>query len=428
MISMRPFDYAFRNPQTLHDTLKGFQDALTSAGVAAQAPERPRIINMSDVDDESLEEALMASREHLLLVILPVKHTLLYNRVKHIADTKAGIRTICVVGAKLSNTKGQDKYFANVALKFNLKLGGVNQKIDDRKLGIIAEGKTMVVGIDVTHPSPGASQSAQSVAGMVASIDKELGQWPAVLRLNRAEEGKKSQEKVRALDEMLKSRLDLWRAHNKNQLPENILIYRDGVSEGQYSMVLNEELPLLRKGCERVYPANDTKRGLPKISIIVVGKRHHTRFYATTEDGKLTDRKGNPHHGTVVDRQVTEARNWDFFLQSHHSLQGTARPAHYFIAFDEIFKGRRVPAGFSNNADVIEDLTHNMCYLFGRATKAVSLCPPAYYADLVCERARCYLSGYFDVASDAGSRATSTGPDEGDITIHPNIKDSMFYI
>ena len=33
--------------------------------------------------------------------------------------------------------------------------------------------------------------------------------------------------------------------------------------------------------------------------------------------------------------------------------------------------------------------------MFGRATKAVSLCPPAYYADILCERARVYLSGLF---------------------------------
>ena len=66
-------------------------------------------------------------------------------------------------------------------------------------------------------------------------------------------------------------------------------------------------------------------------------------------------------------------------------------------------------------ADVLEDLTHNMCCLFGRATKAVSVCRPAYYADLVCERARRYLSGVFEmtppelsVAGDALIR-TETG-------------------
>lgn len=125
----------------------------------------------------------------------------------------------------------------------------------------------------------------------------------------------------------------------------------------------------------------------------------------------------------------------DFFLQSHTALQGTARPAHYFIVLDEIFTKRRLPPGFSNHTDVLEELTHNMCYLFGRATKAVSICPPAYYADLVCERARCYLSQHFDASTPAepstvseSSQTSAVIPTDIDVKIHDKLKDTMFYI
>ncbi len=47
-------------------------------------------------------------------------------------------------------------------------------------------------------------------------------------------------------------------------------------------------------------------------------------------------------------------------------------------------------------ADEIQGLTHHLCYLYGRATKAVSVCPPAYYADILCERGRCYLAKYLN--------------------------------
>jgi eukaryotic translation initiation factor 2C len=89
-----------------------------------------------------------------------------------------------------------------------------------------------------------------------------------------------------------------------------------------------------------------------------------------------------------------------------------------------------VPPPFKNAADVLESLTHNMCYLFGRATKAVSLCPPAYYSDLACDRSRCYLGGLID-ASVAGSQAdsvTGMGADAATVVIHPDVKDTMFYI
>jgi eukaryotic translation initiation factor 2C len=156
----------------------------------------------------------------------------------------------------------------------------------------------------------------------------------------------------------------------------------------------------MQKACAEMYPATQTKQGLPRMTVIIVGKRHHTRFYPTTDQPNLTDIKsGNPKNGTVVDRGVTEARTWEYvtsccnsvsitnmflswFCQAHQGLQGTARPAHYVVVHDELFRGRKLPVGMKNTSDVLEELTHNMCYMFGRATKAVSICPPAYYSDL----------------------------------------------
>ncbi|KAF7505467.1 hypothetical protein GJ744_000714 [Endocarpon pusillum] len=418
----------------LQSTMAEFHRALQKVGISA-APPKPGssiVVNLNGPEDMKIETALRDAtgdprQASLVLVILPIQHTLLYNRIKHIGDVKVGVHTICVVGSKFA--KGQPQYFANVALKFNLKLGGINQLVDNTRLGIINEDKTMVVGVDVTHPSPGSAPNAPSVAGMVAGVDRWLGQWPADLRIQESRK-----EMVSELDSMLKSRLQLWKTQGKHAaFPENLLVFRDGVSEGDYEKVLNTELPLLRKACVDLYPAQDTKKGLPHITIIIVGKRHHTRFYPTNVSD--ADRSGNPKNGTIIDRGVTEVRYWDFFLQSHTALQGTARPAHYYIVLDEIFAKRKVPPPFQNVAEMLEDLIHNMCYLFGRATKAVSICPPAYYADIVCERARCYLSGLFDMSTPSATPSQSVAGEGGhpearteDVLIHPNLRNTMFYI
>ncbi|SPO04370.1 uncharacterized protein DNG_07055 [Cephalotrichum gorgonifer] len=187
----------------------------------------------------------------LLLIILPTSNSQLYHPIKTCGDTKFGIHTICVVAEKLAKERGQDQYFNNVALKLNLKLSGRNQLVDSTRLGIINEDKTMVVGVDVTHPSPGSSRTAPSIAGMVASIDRYVSQWPGVLRI----QSEALQEMVSDMKDMLKSRLRLWKELRGHKvLPENILVYRDGVSEGQYQKVLDEELPLFRAACKEVYP------------------------------------------------------------------------------------------------------------------------------------------------------------------------------
>lgn len=370
-----------------------------------------------------------ATMPRFVLVILPDKDTALYNFVKTAADIKAGIHTVCVIGRKFTKNIGtsQAQYFGNISLKFNLKAGGVNQTIEPAKLGVVGEGKTMVVGIDVTHPSPGSKDTAPSIAAMVASDGPELGNFPGI---GCIQDGARV-EMVTAVEHMLKTRLELWRKKNK-ALPENILIYRDGVSEGQYRLILESELPLIRKAIKGTYPATASP---PKITIVVCGKRHHTRFYPSKIEE--ADRQSNCFPGTVVDRGITEARNWDFFLQSHACLTGTARSCHYFVIHDEIFSKRPVKAPHKSTADVLEELTHNMCHLFGRATKSVSLAPPVYYADLLCTRMRVYLSDQFDesdAASVSQASATGTGSATGpasfasQIAIHERLANTMFYI
>lgn len=70
-------------------------------------------------------------------------------------------------------------------------------------------------------------------------------------------------------------------------------------------------------------------------------------------------------------------------LQSHAGLQGTSRPTHYHVLYDD---NRFTP-------DSLQELTYRLCYIYGRATRAVSIVPPAYYADLVAARARFHRRG-----------------------------------
>lgn len=55
--------------------------------------------------------------------------------------------------------------------------------------------------------------------------------------------------------------------------PQRILVYRDGVSEGQFAEVLREELQGIRAACLML--SEDYR---PPITYIVVQKRHHARY------------------------------------------------------------------------------------------------------------------------------------------------------
>lgn len=117
-------------------------------------------------------------------------------------------------------------------------------------------------------------------------------------------------------------------------LPANILFYRDGVSESQFGMVYEEEYPQVRKACEIIRDelGHDAKQPgwKPKITILVVGKRHHARFFPQDpEDAR------NLEAGLVVDKTVVHPKQTSFYLQSHHSAIGTARTGHYVVIANE---------------------------------------------------------------------------------------------
>ncbi|KAK3303333.1 ribonuclease H-like domain-containing protein [Chaetomium strumarium] len=361
------------------------------------------------------------SRPDLVVVVVPRKEALPYNVVKKLGDVDFGLTTICMRSEMIMKAQGQEGYFANVGLKLNLKLGGVNHRVQDPTGGLIQ--KTMFVGYDVTHPTnlaPGTGTNAPSLVGMVANIDSSLSQWPGVAwendprveQVGKVDKDSKNKDKAEEFKNHFKGRIALWQRNNNQALPANIVIFRDGVSEGQFRMVLDEELPLIRQACRDLYKSG------PRISLIVSVKRHQTRFFPTKEE-HTHFRSRSPKEGTVVDRGVTNVRYWDFFLQAHASLQGTARPAHYTVLLDEVFR----EAFGAKAADKLEELTHAMCYAYGRATKAISICPPAYYADLVCTRARIHKSELFEEDQSAAARDAVKRR-----TVHANLVNTMYYV
>jgi eukaryotic translation initiation factor 2C len=255
-------------------------------------------------------------RVQFALVIIPDESTVTYSTIKILGDTRYGLHTSCVVESKF--LQKQPQYFANVALKWNLKMGGTNHTLeDDGLVAILKEGTTMIIGYDVTHPthmsSRGGNSTLPSLVGLVASVDRDMGQWPAVVW----EQTSRQEMLGDILKEAVMSRLVLWASKNGGNLPKYIVIYRDGISEGQYRQVLDLELPYVRAACEEKYPPALQ----PKIAVIVSVKRHHTRFYPTDE--RNMGRSGNVESGTVVDRGVTQARVWDFFLVAHTAIKGT---------------------------------------------------------------------------------------------------------
>ncbi|KAG5643974.1 hypothetical protein DXG03_009263, partial [Asterophora parasitica] len=386
----------------LQGLVAGFSNKCARSGMTM--PEgRPRLIpinllpehtdpgrtNAIELIRTTLKNAVEPGRKpSFILVLLEKRDNFIYPAIKRIGDMELGLHTVHMQLGKALNddSKKQDQYFSNVALKVNTKLGGINHLLDDGAMKWLTKKKTMMVGIDVTHPGPGSREGTPSIAALVASIDDSFVQFPATLRIQQSK-----QEMLGELENMLLERLLAYERKNK-VLPQRIFVFRDGVSEGQFDTVIKEELPQILDAFKKLETKERKTKYRPQLSIVICGKRHHARFYATNSAN--ADRNGNTRPGTVVDKGVTAVFDFDFYLQAHAGLQGSVKATHYTVVYDEN----------AFTADEIQQGTNDASYLYARATKAVSLIPPAYYADLACERGRCYLNDFLvdDKSSESG--------------------------
>ncbi|KAH9987974.1 Piwi-domain-containing protein [Russula vinacea] len=321
-----------------------------------------------------------------ILCLLQKRDDYIYPGIKRLCSVNFGVRSQCLLLEKALNQAKQDQYLSNVALKVNTKLGGINHRLGGDALGWLIKEPTILVGIDVTHPGPSSVPGTPSIAGVVASVDRDFVQFPASLRLQKS--------KQEVLSDMIIERLQAFRRRS-NVLPKRMIVFRDGVSEGQYDKVIKEELPQILEAFKRIDAKNPQYH--PTLSIVICGKRHNARFYPT--ESEFADRNGNTRPGTVVDKGVTSMLDFDFYLQAHAGLQGTVKPTHYVVIYDES----------ALTADMVQQGVHAASYLYARATKAVSLVPPAYYADIVCEQARFWIHGFLNQGGGSDTASSADG-------------------
>jgi eukaryotic translation initiation factor 2C len=107
--------------------------------------------------EQALKVLIAQAAPELVLVMLSNDDKAIYNGLKWLCDIKLDIATVCMQSGKVRKDRGQPQYFANVALKVNMKLGGINHKLAANSGTWLNRASTMIMGMDVTHPARGVS-------------------------------------------------------------------------------------------------------------------------------------------------------------------------------------------------------------------------------------------------------------------------------
>ena len=372
-----------RQPQIGEAEIQHFLQLFTSEYVrygGNVVNKRPIIMNGSGQDLGKAVAGLYAAvakncnaneKPQLLVFIVNGKAKDNYDRLKKSCDCRFGV--VSQVMQSIHVVKHAPQYIGNVLMKVNAKLGGCTAR------ALPSTGKpgtghtyfntpTMIIGADVSHPGPGALGS--SMAAVSVSLDKSGIKYVAACETNG--------HRIEVIapwnwNELVRPLLIQWLIKFNGTVPKHVIYIRDGVSAGQYQQILQYELRDMKNVWETIPNLDMAKVKEIKYTVIIASKRHHIRMFPADHN---KDRNNNALPGTLVERDVTTARDWDFYLCAHKAIQGTSRPVHYAVIKDEMYV----------KPDYLIQMIYDQSYQYVRSTTSVSIHPAVYYAHLAARR------------------------------------------
>ncbi|KAF1752558.1 hypothetical protein GCK72_019113 [Caenorhabditis remanei] len=310
-----------------------------------------------------------------------------YNLMKYLADIHLGIFTQGMLHDTFQNigsTPSTCKFTRLLVEKILGKVGTTHRKLeregDHKSWTKVTEPKepTLFLGVDVSHPSPrdrddpDAGVRKMSVASVVGNIDLDCNEYRASSKIQSV-----GLERIVMLQNEVRNRITDFTIHNGIR-PAHIVVYRDGLSEGDFQRTLYEERIAIENACISIDAAFQ-----PTITYIVVTKRHHTRFFLKDELDGIEEQGFNIRPGTLVEDTVTTKNYYDFFLATQVGEMGLVRPTHYYVLWNT---WKCLPTFWPT-------VTHALTYTFCRSTTTVALPAPVLYAHLAAKRAKETLDG-----------------------------------
>lgn len=245
-----------------------------------------------------------------------------------------------------------------VAIQMNCKLGGIPWVIKSPLASV------MVLGYDVCKDSKDRSKGYGAlVASMYGAGIRHPKYFSTVNQHAHGEE----LSNFLALN-VIKA-IRAYQSSFGNIMPQRIVIYRDGVGEGDLGFVYEHEVSAVKEKLEAAYRGQEIPS---KLTFFVVNKRINTRLFH--------DRR-NPIPGTIVDDVITLPERNDFYLVSQSVRQGTVSPTSYNILCDE--------SGLS--ADRLQLYTFKQTHMYYNWSGTVGVPAVCQYAHKLATLAAQYL-------------------------------------
>uniref|UniRef100_A0A0R3RLR4 Piwi domain-containing protein n=1 Tax=Elaeophora elaphi TaxID=1147741 RepID=A0A0R3RLR4_9BILA len=337
------------------------------------------------------------------------------DRYDSLTEIKCGVVTQHIRSNTLFKSignRGAEMTLDNLIMKMNLKLGGITHALTSSAAFLNKNRLTnnimdkewlrctrMFFGLYMSHAAPQSLYERQAqippneptVVAMTYSCGEPFAMqgeyWMQEPRLHIA----------KFLKEHVEKAVRLFRATSEEKrLPEHVFVFRSGVSEGEYTKIINEEGRQFR---EAFIAAADGRAECVRLTIVVMQAHSNYRIYPEyPRQGSASQQNVPP--GTIIDVDVVHPTQTEFIFVAHKSVMGTARPIRATVLVDDEPR---------MSMDELEGVTNALCYAHGIVTSPISLPAHLYAAVDLAKRGRNNFKTEQNIADDNGSSSGSDG-------------------
>ncbi|XP_059617616.1 protein argonaute-3 [Phlebotomus argentipes] len=329
--------YVERNKDAAMKFLALVQKNASCLGMDVKNPKQVVVQREQTADlVRQIQETIHAQPDlSIIVIIFPSQRAEWYASVKKVCCYQTPVPSQVIMARNMlqANESKVRSIVMKILLQMNCKIGGTLWSVN------IPMANTMICGVDAYHDP---TQKSSSVTAFVSSTNRTFTRWFSMSIIQNIKE-----EVSRGLGRAIKDSLVAFREAN-GCLPERIVVFRDGVGDGQLPVCENFEVPQLLEAAQTLYPAGQ----VPKLTYVITQKRINTRFFRCV--GNQATSFDNCRPGTVVDHSVTRRYMKDFFLVSQSVRQGTVSPTHYIIVYDSA----------NLSPDIVQKLAYKLTFMY----------------------------------------------------------------
>ncbi|KAL7051545.1 hypothetical protein ACKWTF_004499 [Chironomus riparius] len=310
--------WIFMFPQSLEKQSEAFLEKFMKAGgkLGMQISKPKKVLLPNDRPDAYVDkiQTYLERDCGFLLIVVPNIRAERYRMIKQTSlNSRFKPTPTQVITLKVMDSKAGLSVATNVAIQVNCKLGGIPWSIDIPISGLLT------IGFSITNDT---QDKKLAYGAMVASMNPGKSNGTFFSCVNMHSKGSNCSDYFGVnIIKMIMRYKNTYQA-----LPERVIIYRDGVGEGQIQYVVGQELNDVNSKLDMIYSKCGSK---PQVAFIIINKRINTRIFS-----KQRDSYDNPLPGTVVDDVITLPERYDFYLISQSVKQGTVAPTSYNIIYD----------------------------------------------------------------------------------------------